>query len=99
MSKFKNAKVGDKVYCLMYGEGVIDAIQSFGSGMLYVAFNEQYGAIYTFDGCVYVKGKNPTLYWEKPEIIEKERVFKVTKYRVAFRDCLLYTSPSPRDRG
>ncbi len=86
MSKFKDAKVGDKVYCLINGEGKITNIDE--DLMVYpicIKF-KTHGYFYNFsyNGHSNKRHVNPTLYWEKPEIIENKRVRSVIKYRVAY---------------
>lgn len=92
MSDFSNAKVGDRVYCLIYGEGVICSIvfRPRIALCLYgpdekcfkVEFNIHQTRLlvyytsngYKLDGNV--PSIEPTLYWVKPEIIEKKRKVK-----------------------
>jgi len=86
MSKFKNVKVGDKVYCLMNGEGEVISINK-SAYPLRVSFEfESCKASYTYEGREISRSKTPMLYWEKPEIIEKKRTRKVTKYKVVYKD-------------
>ena len=86
MSKFKNAKVGDKVYCLLYGEGEIINIDANLYYSVEVSFNTGLFRSYSTCGELLSDHSTVVLYWEKPEIIEKKRVRSVTKYRVVYRD-------------
>jgi catechol 2,3-dioxygenase-like lactoylglutathione lyase family enzyme len=65
-------KVGDKVYCLMYGEGVVITIfEPDNIYPVYVRFNDNANISYSKDGRNFV-GANQTLFLSKPEIIINE---------------------------
>ena len=73
--KFKRARINDKVYDLLYGEGTVLA-----STDDHPQFNIYFPALhitreYFLDGrlCSKSDAVLPTLYWVKPEIIEKPR--------------------------
>lgn len=74
MKTFENAKVGDKVYCLKHGKGIIINIGSIQSHNypLGVKFDYNSTYSYTLDGKSLTADKNPILYWSKPEIIAPE---------------------------
>lgn len=86
MSDFSNAKPGDKVYCLLHGEGIIeDKVHlkslTYYNPLISVQFNDTYKSLvrYTYDGYRMdgtVLSKEPLLYWIRPEIIEKKRKIK-----------------------
>jgi hypothetical protein len=63
-----NWYVGQPVYCLRYGEGVIIDTQSTDSYPIKAIFND-YNYNYTADGKLYFGDKTPMLYPSKPEII------------------------------
>ena len=86
---FENARVGDKVYCLVNGEGVINKIDDTVKYPLEVRFKANILA-YNVEGQSYFGPHMRTLYWSKPEIIAppqpkrkvmKEFVFYVNVYR------------------
>lgn len=73
MSKrFENAQVGDKVYCLIRGEGEVDSADYLdGNSQIVVNFyslKNEYVYYFT-DGRHSKNDANPILYWSKPEII------------------------------
>lgn len=81
--KTKEFKVGDEVYCLKYGEGVVENINA-GGAKFPVAVNFcDHTDIYTSYGYLNIADKTPMLYHSKPEIIEPKR--KVTKYQVVYK--------------
>jgi hypothetical protein len=61
-------KVGQQVYCLRYGEGVIIDTQFTDSYPIKAEFND-YNYHYTADGKLYIGDKTPMLYPAKPEIV------------------------------
>lgn len=67
---FSNAKVGDKVYCLINGEGVISKIIGNGTYPIRVSFDEGNSRdCYTRIGKIFDTTSHPSLYHSKPEII------------------------------
>ena len=72
--RYKDFKKGDKVFCLMYGEGIIDSIDNYGSYPIFVKFKEQ-GGIFTYNlnGKV-VSDRRRTLYVIERKVGEKEVV-------------------------
>ena len=67
MNDFTNAKVGDKVYCLLFGEGII--VENYGIWDIAVNFSSGNYCCYTFEG-KFNENANPTLYWNKPQNID-----------------------------
>jgi hypothetical protein len=66
MSKFY---VGQSVYCLVFGEGVVnDVFDSSGTYPILAKFSNDASVRYTNDGRMF-KGRNVCLYTSKPEII------------------------------
>lgn len=64
---FKNAKVGDRVWSIMYGRGTIERIENPEETHypINVRFDdEEVGTVsYTYEGLMYNYGKRPDLYW------------------------------------
>lgn len=63
-------KVGDKVYCLIHGDGVVDKINRLGDYKVGVIFNTEGepSAEYTPDGKFYTDGLR-TLFFSKPDVL------------------------------
>ena len=61
---FKNAKVGDKLYSVEDGWGILDAISTDRHHPLIIQF---YGCrkSFTMNGRRYTDSKNQTLFWDK----------------------------------
>lgn len=78
MADFSNSKVGDKVYCLLYGKG---EVKTTSEDRILVEFDNDLrsNVIYRTNGVMYNIGLNyeRSLYHSKPQIIEAKRV--VTK--------------------
>ena len=83
---FKDAKVGDKVYDLKYGTGVVDHIfrEDFEIAVNFgkTDINEHY----CMSTGIGEDTNNRTLYWEKPDIIEKPRKKKVKIGKIIYKD-------------
>lgn len=58
---FADAKVGDKVKCIMNGDGVVGRLE-YGAYPLIIRFIDTTFAAYTLDGCYYI-GVNQTLFY------------------------------------
>lgn len=70
--RYKDFKKGDKVFCLMYGEGIIDSIDDYGSYPIFVKFKEQGDILtYNLNGKV-VSDRRRTLYVIERKVGEKE---------------------------
>lgn len=81
---FENARVGDKVYCLMSGWGKMSGIRDEEDYPLIVSFLCE-AKTYTVDGKTCKTDCMPTLYWDKPEIIAPEqpkRTININGYEV-----------------
>lgn len=78
MANFENAKVGDKVYCLINGEGEIDEpIDFHNSFPISVSFGNDVFESYLLDGRLHDStNKTPILYHSKPTIIEAKSMVK-----------------------
>lgn len=64
MSRFKDAQVGDLVYCRLYGDGAIEGIKNCISVILDDDFDEEdHGEDYGYDGRLYPEYKEPTLFY------------------------------------
>lgn len=76
--KFRNAKVGDKVYSLRHGEGEIIIIRDNDSCPIVVEFPlKAHKASFSYNGFWLENDAMPMLYWSKPEIIEQPRYEEV----------------------
>lgn len=71
MKTFEKAQVGDKVYDLLEGEGIINSVDYHNILPISVRFKE-YELCYTHEGKTSSKSKTARLYWSKPEIIAPE---------------------------
>ena len=60
-------KVGDKVWCLVFGEGLVVATQTQAAYPIRVKFGS-YVEGYTTDGKLFEAAKNRTLYFSEPKI-------------------------------
>ena len=79
---FKDAKVGDRVYCLKNGWG---SIISSGAGRihpLYVEFDGGDCDNYTLNGEQNIEDRRPTLYWGEPQIIAPPKPKRLVKKTV-----------------
>ena len=74
MANFKNAKVGDEVYSLRFGQGNICIVDD-SAYPIKTAWNSL-AKSYTFDGKLNIDDVIPDLYHSKPEIIEAKRMVK-----------------------
>lgn len=70
---FKNAKVGDRVYDMLKGWGIISSIEPKEEHPIYFVADIDSFSKFTFDGKRNKRDKNPTLFWDeiKFEIPEK----------------------------
>lgn len=76
---FKDVKVGDKLYCLLYGDVCVADINIDGNYQIRVKDKDGKYLHYTFDGKL-INNENRILYWTKPDIIEKPRMVTVEEY-------------------
>ena len=60
-------KVGDKVWCLMFGEGRVEEILNTGPYPIRVKFEDS-EETYTTDGKLFHSGKNRTLFFSEPKV-------------------------------
>ena len=65
---FSNSKVGDKVYTISKGWGVVDEIDNSGMYSITVMFDEHTRNTYTKEGKEYEEDINPNLFWD--EVVE-----------------------------
>lgn len=68
MSKFDNAKVGDRVFDLLKGWGTIVEIRKNEEYPIYVNADIDSFCTFTLDGKRYVKDLTPTLFWSEVNI-------------------------------
>ena len=66
MRRFENAQVGDKVICLLVGEGFIPDIVSRVTYPIAVEFENGDTDMYTLDGHMRMGHKNPSLFYLGP---------------------------------
>ena len=92
---FKNAKIGDKVYCLTLGWGIITNINKSIDYPLIVMFNETQEYNFSIEGKNTCYNPNPILFWNKviieppPEPLDiKEIEEKIDAYQIStsFKD-------------
>lgn len=76
---FRNAKVGDKVWDFVYGEGVIIEISDCEQYPLTVTFKNDVCATFTYDGKMMVIG-NQTLFWDRFEFTPPAKPFDLVDY-------------------
>lgn len=80
---FKDAKIGDKVWSSVYGDGVIvDVVDRLKYPIFVVFANYSYQHTFDINGRNHTSDMYPTLFWEKFDIPEKpslESVLKVLK--------------------
>lgn len=76
MEKFRTAKVGDKVWCVKFGWGIINEIccdNIYGVSVEYIdkkGMTQYYS--FTFDGKDYPSDINPILFWNEIKLPTKE---------------------------
>lgn len=80
-----NFKVGQTVWCLIYGEGKVVQIKSRGAYHITVEFNNVDEQYYTHEGKYHVDG-NRTLFFSEPKIEAQEFPSKYTGKTVLFRN-------------
>jgi hypothetical protein len=95
LSDFTNAKLGDPVWCLLKGEGVITSITNSAHYPIKVAFQDEQDeqdevcsySVYTLDGKIIKSHKNATLFNKSIKIVTidtpepfEERVMEVSVY-------------------
>jgi len=89
---FKNAKVGDKVWCVLNGWGVIVAIEEHAVYQIEVSFDDNTTPCeeYTLEGFMLDAHNSPSLFWNEFEIPEsayaKPCPFKVNDVVTVFGD-------------
>ena len=65
---FSNSKVGDKVYTISKGWGVVDEIDNSEMYSITVIFDDHTRNTYTKEGKEYEEDINPNLFWD--EVVE-----------------------------
>ncbi len=81
---FENAKLGDRVYCLLSGYGYICSIGRSNEYPIEVDFElkSMCKKVYTIEGREFITDITPILYHDKPQIVAAK---KVTKYRLLLK--------------
>lgn len=83
MEKFRQAKVGDTVYDLIYGKGIIVGIRENNTYPILVEFNNFGRVGYTYKGQYLTEDNKPRLYWNEvklPSDEEDKKPFDLTEY-------------------
>lgn len=84
MSKFSNAKVGDRVYDVVHGWGTVDGFSRGGlQEFLKVKLDNGYTQLYLLNGKITEDDANPTLFWNEvklPTEEEDKKPFYLVKY-------------------
>lgn len=87
MKKFRTAKVGDKVWCVKFGWGVIASISHDGIYCIKVEYIDMQGMTqyysFTLDGKDYPSDANPILFWNEiklPTTEEDKRPFNLVEF-------------------
>ena len=65
MERFENAKIGDEVFCEVYGDGKIVSCRDLVSYRILVEFMSSARESYTLDGRMHKKAIKPTLFYRK----------------------------------
>lgn len=97
MERFENAKIGDEVFCEVYGDGNIVRLQKESTYPVVVEFSSEYRESYRLDGRICKEAIKPTLFYRKgternlterpaEEINLKEYVGKLILVRDANRE-------------
>lgn len=76
---FRNAKIGDKVWDFVYGEGVITEINDCEQYPLTVTFKDGSSATFSYDG-KYILKCNQTLFWDRFEFTPPIKPFYLVDY-------------------
>ena len=79
---FKNAKVGDKVWSMMWGWGKIVQIRHQNKYPIEVEFIDDNCCSYTYGGKYNVKDASQTLFWQKFKIPEEAYIKPLSKLEV-----------------
>ena len=69
---FETAKVGDKVWSLVHGWGVISRIESYSDYPIKVNFEKSFDS-FTFDGKLYASNKHQSIFLDEVKIIAPEK--------------------------
>ena len=76
---FRNAKIGDKVWDFVYGEGVITEISECEHYPLTVTFKDGSSATFSYEG-KYILDYNQTLFWDRFEFTPPIKPFDLVDY-------------------
>jgi hypothetical protein len=74
MEKFASARVGDKVWDMMIGWGVIDNVDLNPRTPINVVFDDESSGSYRLDGRVHEDFINPVLFWRPFEVPKEEGI-------------------------
>ena len=76
---FRNAKIGDKVWDFVFGEGVITEISDCEQFPLTVTFKDDVRSTFSYDG-KYILKCNQTLFWDRVEFTPPAKPFDLVDY-------------------
>lgn len=76
---FRNAKIGDKVWDFVYGEGVITEISECEQYPLIVTFKDGGQATFSYEG-KYILKCNQSLFWDRFEFTPPSKPFDLVDY-------------------
>lgn len=82
-------KIGDVVYCIIYGKGVVESTDGNGDYPIAVMFNEEIRKTYTKNG-EYYKQCNRTLFFEEVKI--PYSAYVKPKIRAKFQEAYYYVT-------
>lgn len=93
MKTFENAKVGDKVYSLTCGYGIIERINTNNAFPIKVIYDTVSYETFDLNGKYADHEITPRLYWDKPEIIAPEAPKRMVK-KTTVGYCNIYPESS-----
>jgi hypothetical protein len=79
---FSSARVGDEVYCLRHGEGVIRGIRRESDYPIRVKYSPSVTVSYTIEGYIMASDVNPILFWDKPTVIAPKEPERLPELKV-----------------
>lgn len=77
MSKFDNAKVGDRAWDILRGWGTIVAIKESDESPIYFNADVDSFCTFTLDGKRNIIDKNPTLFWNEVDLPTEDEDVKI----------------------
>ena len=79
---FENVRIGDKVWCYLYGWGRVVGIGNDSDYPIEVEFIDKYKHIdiYTYEGKIAKMHDRPTLFWDEVKIEIPKRPFNLVSF-------------------